>query len=207
MTREQVVRGGLLIGLYLFACAFGVGSAWMLLRSSWLAQSVQVGPWTGSTLAGSTDAGMYTRGRVALDGLLALGRDETMYFVARTDSAGQPLLARCHYAITGTPPPARWWSITAYADDMFLFDAPNRRYSLNGSNAHLDAAGMFRLDTSPVAPTTTDGQTLAAWLPTPSGHGNGGLVLTLRLYNPQSVLQAAPGNLAGPRIERQGACT
>ena len=45
---------------------------------------------------------------------------------------------------------------------MFLFDAPNRRYSLNGSNAHLDAAGMFRLDTSPVAPTTTDGQTLAA---------------------------------------------
>jgi hypothetical protein len=42
-----------------------------------------------------------------------------------------------------------------------------------------------------------------AWIPTP---GDRGLILTLRLYNPSPALQADPGALSAPRIERQGDC-
>ena len=184
--------------LYLGAVALGAGSAWWVLRkASWAGSSVRVGPWTGSTLAGSTDADMYTRAKVALDSLLALGRDETMYYMARHDDVGQPLRSACSYRVEGLPPPARWWSITAYADDLFLFDAPNRQYSLNGSTARLDASGRFTLVTGHKA---MDGW---HWLPTP---GQRGLVLTLRLYNPGSDLQAAPERLQPPSIKAIGAC-
>ena len=184
--------------LYLGAVALGAGSAWWVLRkASWAGSLVRVGPWTGSTLAGSTDADMYTRAKVALDSLLALGRDETMYYMARHDDVGQPLRSACSYRVEGLPPPARWWSITAYADDLFLFDAPNRQYSLNGSTARLDASGRFALVTGHMA---MDGW---HWLPTP---GQRGLVLTLRLYNPGSDLQAAPERLQPPSIKAIGAC-
>ena len=146
---------------------------------------------------GSTDADMYTRARVALEGLLALGRDETMYYMARHDDLGQPLRSACSYRVEGLPPPARWWSITAYADDLFLFDAPNRQYSLNDSTARLDASGRFALVTGHKAMEGWH------WLPTP---GQRGLVLTLRLYNPGSDLQAAPERLLPPSIKAIGAC-
>ena len=184
--------------LYLGAVALGAGSAWWVLRKArWAGSSVRVGPWTGSTLAGSTDADMYTRAKVALDSLLALGRDETMYYMARHDDVGQPLRSACSYRVEGLPPPARWWSITAYADDLFLFDAPNRQYSLNGSTARLDASGRFTLVTGHKAMNGWH------WLPTP---GQRGLVLTLRLYNPGSDLQAAPERLQPPSIKAIGAC-
>jgi hypothetical protein len=183
---------------YLGAVTLGAGSAWWVLhKASWAGSLVRVGPWTGSTLAGSTDADMYTRAKVALDSLLALGRDETMYYMARHDDVGQPLRSACSYRVEGLPPPARWWSITAYADDLFLFDAPNRQYSLNGSTARLDASGRFALVTGHKA---MDGW---HWLPTP---GQRGLVLTLRLYNPGSDLQAAPERLQPPSIKTIGAC-
>lgn len=160
-------------------------------------QTVQVGAWKGNLLAGSQDADMYTRSTIALSALLALGRDETMYFIASEDDAGHPLRSNCSYRVEGTPPKARWWSITAYADDMFLFDAPNQHYSLNGTTARLDTDGRFVF--------TTGGQEQPGthWLPTP---GRRGMVLTLRLYNPEPELQAAPASLVPPSIKAVGVC-
>ena len=184
--------------LYLGAVALGAGSAWWVLRkASWAGSLVRVGPWTGSTLTGSTDADMYTRAKVALEGPMALGRDETVYYMARHDDAGQLLRSACSYRVEGLPPPARWWSITAYADDLFLFDAPNRQYSLNDSTARLDASGRFALVTGHKAMEGWH------WLPTP---GQRGLVLTLRLYNPAPDLQVAPERLQPPSIKAIGAC-
>lgn len=69
----------------LLAVAAGLGSAWAVLKSS-AAFGESAGPWRVSTLAGSADADLYTRARVALGGLLALNRQETMYYVADTDN-------------------------------------------------------------------------------------------------------------------------
>lgn len=186
------------MALYLSAVAIGLGSAWWVLRKvTWSDTVVQVGAWTGSTLTGSPDADMYTRAKVALEGLLALGRNETMYYRANTDDSGRPLHSKCTYWIEGPAPSARWWSITAYADDFFLFDTPNKQYSLNSTTATLNAAGRFVLSTGPT------GQQGVHWLPTP---GDRGLVLTLRLYNPTPDIQAAPSKLQPPSIRPIGAC-
>jgi hypothetical protein len=183
----------------------GIGAAWLAIRKGGATQSlVKVGPWETSLLAGSPNADLYTRARVAVVGLLALGRDETIYFVARTDSAGQALRSRCKYRIDGLAPPARWWSLTAYADDHFLFEAPQDRFSLNGATALLDTRGEFHVLTGPTKPpggAATDDN--LAWLPTP---GDRGLELTLRLYHPLPVLQQDPTGLIAPTIKRVGLC-
>lgn len=185
--------------LYLGAVAMGLGSAWWVLKKApWLNQSLQVGAWKTNLRAGSADADLYIRASIAVNALLALDRSETMYFVAGTDDDGRALRSSCTYRVSGTPPKARWWSITAYADDMFLFDAPNQHYSLNGSTAKLDDQGRFVFVLGPSAPTDR-----TYWVPTV---GRGGAVLTLRLYNPNPELQANPASLVPVRIERQGDC-
>lgn len=184
-----VVAAGVLLGL---------ATAWWAVRPAGGAGPAS-GPWRASTLAGSAEADPWTRARVALGGLLALNREETMYYVATVDSAGQPLRTRCRYVVTGTPPAARWWSVTAYADDHFLVPHEGRRHSVNGSTVALDAQGRFRFAVGATAPDEA-----LPWLPTPVDRG---LVLTLRVYHPAAALQADPGALAAPRIERVGACT
>ena len=108
------LRSALVYGL---ALAAGVGSAIGFLKTMPAFGQGQ-GPWRASMLAGSQDADLYTRAQVAIGGLLALNRSETMYYLARTDSQGDVLRSRCTYRIHGTPPKARWWSITAYAEDL-----------------------------------------------------------------------------------------
>jgi hypothetical protein len=184
--------------LYIGAVLLGVSSAWWVLRHApWMNASITVGAWKANMRAGSVDADMYTRASIAVNALLALGREETMYFVAAQDDSGRPLQSRCNYSVEGIPPQARWWSVTAYAKDLFLFDAPNRQYSLNGSTAQLDAQGKFRLTIGP----QQQGGTF--WLPTP---GDTSVILTLRLYNPSPQLQAAPGSLQAPSIRPIGEC-
>lgn len=184
-----LATGGVLLGL---------ASAWWAVRPQ-AGFGAAAGPWRVSLLAGSAEADALTRARVAIGGLLALNRSETMYFVAAHDSAGQPLRTRCRYRVTGMPPQARWWSLTAYADDYFLFDDSAHRYSINGATARLDAQGRFAVWTGPQPPAAPD----AAWLPTPGGRG---LLLTLRVYNPAPALQASPSSLDAPRIEAEGPC-
>lgn len=184
------------------ALALGLLSAWAVLRSvSGFGQAA--GPWRVSLLAGSPDADLYTRARVAVGGLLALERRETMYYLAQTDSEGRPLRSRCSYRVSGRPPDARWWSVTAYAEDFFLFEDDQRRYSVNGSTAVLDAQGRFAFVSGPAAPPASNATPALPWLPTP---GDRGLLFTLRVYNPAPTLAAAPGALQPPRIERLGAC-
>ena len=198
-ANTRLARFGSVLGLYLLAVVVGLSSAWWVLRRApWTGAVVQVGAWSSSTLAGSTDADLYTRARVAIEGLLALGREETMYYLAYKDDQGRALRARCQYQVSGKPPDARWWSITAYADDHFLFNVAPGRFSINSGSARLDSQGRFTLQTGPQSPGEA-----VAWLPTPADRG---LVLTLRLYNPGADLQAAPGRLNPPTIEQVGAC-
>jgi hypothetical protein len=182
---------------YVLAIGIGAASTWPVLTKV-SGYGVPAGVWQASTLAGSPDADLYTRARVALGGLLALHREETMYYLASTDSSGRPLRSRCSYRLHGQPPPARWWSITAYAGDMFLFANDERRYSLSGERAALDAQGRFAIVSAPQRPAGD-----VFWLPTP---GDGGLVFTLRLYNPDVALATAPERLAAPLIEPIGDC-
>ncbi len=191
----------MLAGLVVAGIALGAAWTWSQLRLH-AGFGVAAGPWQVNLLAGSPDADALTRTRVAIGGLLALNRDETMYFVATRDSEGQPLRARCRYRILGVPPQAQWWSVTAYAQDLYLFPDTERRYSINSATATLDAQGRFQVQTGP-QPPAGDRPAGPTWLPTP---GDGDLVLTLRVYHPSPALQADPGRPDAPRILSEAPC-
>ena len=176
----------------------GVGSAWLWLTRTDPA-GTRIGPWLVNLEAGSSDASTYTRARIALKALLALDRRETLYYIAQQDDAGRPLRSHCRYLLSGSIPSARWWSVTAYADDLFLFPDNEQRYSVSGENLTLKAVGRFSAVTGPETPVSG----ALAWIPTP---GDRGLTLTLRLYNPSPEVQMDPGALAVPSIQRQGEC-
>lgn len=227
-----------LLGLVVLfvASAIGVGSAWWVLkRTAESSHYVKIGPWQSSTLTGSLKADMYTRARVALHGLLALGRDETMYFVAYDDEQGRPLRSECTYMIQGHAPQARWWSLTAYARDLYLFDVPSKSYTLSSAQAVLDHDGRFFVTVGPkpfgkvrvkmferATPDATassngkDSQQVALTpveivehvveMPWLATLPDQGLVLTIRLYNPAAGLQAAPRSFEAPRIVQLGGC-
>jgi hypothetical protein len=184
--------------LYAGAATCGLAATWAFLRWPAAAAPLQVGAWRTTLVSGSVDADLYTRALVARVGLLALSRQQTLYFVAERDDSGAPLRSRCRYRVEGVPPAAGWWSVTAYADDYFLFPDAGHRYSLAGAHAALGTDGRFVLHTGPTQPEGG-----GAWLPTP---GHRGLVLTLRLYLPSPELAAAPQRLAPPSIRTVGAC-
>ncbi|MGB5092394.1 MAG: DUF1214 domain-containing protein, partial [Parvibaculum sp.] len=108
------------------ALLLGTGSAYLALQDAQARGGIHSGPWATSTRFGSPEADMYTRARVALFGLLALDKKETMYFIANTDSNGEKLSGSCTYRVQGHDLAARWWSITAYASDSFLI--PNEAH-------------------------------------------------------------------------------
>lgn len=187
-------RIALLLLAIVLGLALGAVSAVWASRSPVLGDFVRAGAWRADLSAGSSDAGLYTRARVALVGLLALDRRETVYFVADSDDEGRRLDGACIYIIEGMVPAARWWSITAYGADFFLVDNPARRYSVNAKSAQPDAGGRFRIAVS-------SRQQPAPYLAAPS---SGPFVLNLRLYNPSAALAQDPATLPAPSIRREG---
>ncbi len=183
----------ILIGLAGLATG-GAGALYVLKQPS-ASSSIAVGSWRANLDAGSQAADMFTRAKIALNGLLALNRSETVYFVATQDDSGQALNGSCQYDVTGTPPTARWWSITLYGDDLFLVGNAANRFSFNQANVTRDAGGAFHI-------AVASAQQTGDWLPAPSGK----FILVLRLYNPDPALAQNPASLVAPSIKSRGIC-
>jgi hypothetical protein len=185
------------LGMFALALALALISAWWMIFHTPRSLAVSDGPWRTSTVIGGTDADLYTRAIVAITGLFALNRSETIYFSAEESDTHQKLRARCSYVVEGKPLDARWWSVTAYADDYFLIPNPAQRFSYNMGNLKNEPGGSFRIL---AAPTEQEGN----WLPT--GSGDGGFSLLLRLYNPGPELLAKPASVHLPSITEVGTC-
>jgi hypothetical protein len=183
-----------LMGALVLAVALGLGSAYYAARYA-VQGEVQNGPWTTNLAAGGTGADSYTRAFVALTGLLALNKDETIYYNATRDSSGAALDGACSYRIEGRDPDARWWSITVYGKDHFLIDTPSRRYSVSKTSIVRAADGSFVTRLSTVEETGN-------WIATSPD----GFQLTLRLYNPGAAVKADPVAAPLPSIVKE-ACS
>lgn len=197
--RSMPSRRLAIFGLYTLALTLGVTSAWVWLTRVGMS-GVDAGAWRVNLLAGSQDADAYTRAGIALGAVLALDRRETLYYTTDHDDHGRPLRAECRYRLEGAAPPARWWSVTAYASDHFLFPNSQKRYSVNGESVQFDARGRF---TAVIGPPSSDLLGNRAWIPT---SGLGGMRLTLRLYGPDAPIQRDPASLAAPSIQLEGPC-
>lgn len=175
------------------AVALGLGSAYYAV-TEFTGQSgeVQNGPWRTNLTVGGADADMYTRARVALFGLLALNKSETVYYTASSDSAGEPLNPACAYRIEGRDPDARWWSFTAYGRDSYLIANEGHHYAVSKNNVVRSTDGSFviRLSTSPEAQN---------WIAT----ARDGFDVTLRLYNPGPTVLASPATVELPSLIKE----
>lgn len=177
-----------------------VSALWM---AGWLtgsmpfnqADEVSVEGWNSNWAIGSEAADPYTRALIAKRGLLALNHSEAVYFDREIDSEGRPLQAGCAYEIEGGVMPARWWSVTLYAQDDYLARNEDEADSVDASD--FAATGDWRAFIGPQAPE--DG---GAWL---SANKAGNFNLLLRLYNPEQVVLDDPGAaLNPPRVTRAG---
>lgn len=174
--------------------ALGLFVTWFtLMRGAPMGGEVADGPWRTSLAAGSAASGPVLRARVALHGLFALNRSETIYYTASTDSAGDALDGRCAWRLVGRDPPARWWSITAYGADDYLIPNEASAYSVSKTRIARGTDGSFAVTLGRGA----SGVNAIALAP-------GRFTLTLRLYNPAAEIAADPAHVALPRIEKGG---
>lgn len=188
---KSVVYWGCIV---LLGLMFGFGSALAVLKNRQLSGGISVGPWHTGASYGSKDADMYTRARVALYGLLALDRKETMYYVAAEDSDGAPLAGNCTYRVEGKDLAARWWSITAYGADSFLIPNDAGIYSYSKTTLKPEANGGY------VIRVSADRQE-GNWLPVKAGQE---FDLTARFYNPEPSVYENPAGAELPRIVKEG---
>ena len=184
-----------LIVAVLLALVIGAGSAYLAINSLSGDAVVINGPWTTSLATGGVKADQYTRAYVALTGLLALNKDETIYFGANKDSAGEALDGHCTYRMEGSDPDARWWSITLYGADNFLIPNAANRFSISKNSVTRTADGAFVIRLSSVEETGN-------WIATAPD----GFQITLRLYNPGPTVKENPGAAPLPSIVKE-ACT
>lgn len=181
------------LSILVLGVALGAGSLWATIRFMSDSQFVTNGPWRTSLATGSAEAGPYLRLVIAVAGLLALNREEAIYFMAATDSSGEPLSGACTYRVSGIQPPARWWSITAYGDDFYLIPNDQGVYSASPANL-VTEDDRFVLDVGP----RPSGEN---WIPTGSARH---FDLTLRLYNAGPEVAADPTGIELPAIEKVG---
>ncbi len=170
----------------------GVLVAFLRLRALADVDDIRVGPWRTSSLIGSVQATPYLRAIVAVNGILALNRQEAIYLTAATDDDGQVLSGACEYRVTGSDIAARWWSLTAYGPDRFLIRNPAHRYSVTIHTVSRDADGGFSIAVG-AAPQPVD------WIAT----GSGRFTLTLRAYGPDPSLLSNVEAGKFPRITRE----
>jgi hypothetical protein len=169
--------------------ALGLAVTWATAIRGTMGGNIDDGPWRTSLYIGSSESGPYLRAQIAVHGLLALSREETLYYTAARDSDDQTLVGNCSYRIEGRDPPARWWSITAYADD-FLIPNSADRYSVSMNSVARGPDGSF-------AVTLSKTQAERNWIPVTDGPFD----LTIRLYNPQTSVVADPANVPLPIIK------
>jgi hypothetical protein len=194
MVSSDMLRALKIFLVLAFGTVLGLAATWATVIRGTMGGNVSDGPWGTSLYIGSSEGGPYLRARIAVHGLLALSRHETVYYSAARDSDGNVLDGNCTYRIEGRDPPARWWSITAYGADDFLIPNAAERYSVSMNSVTRAADGTF-------AVTLSKQQAESNWIPVAGSRFN----VTIRLYNPEAAVIADPAHVGLPSI-RKASC-
>ncbi len=130
------------------AIAFGGGAwsaSWMLKATSGFG-AIRLGSWSAYPELQTVNADPFAKAHRAGDGRILLGRAEGLVFTAQSDETGTALSGRCSYEISGSTPPARFWSLgVADADGEPLDGPPRVPTSLNAWNTLRNTDGNFRI--------------------------------------------------------------
>jgi len=186
MLRAYQIFAMLIVGV-----ALGSAVTWLTAIGGSMGAGVTDGPRATNLYTESSEGGPYLRARIAVHGLLALSREETMYDTARTDSDGSVHDGNCTYRLEGRDPPSRWWSVSAYGADDFLISNEFNRYSVSMNSVARNADGNFAIVLSKT-------KAEANWIPVIPGRFD----LNIRLYSPQADVVADRAHIPLPTVKK-----
>jgi hypothetical protein len=135
------------------------------------------GNWMGTTNLPLGKDALITA-QITLFAMFALPSEEAVYLLSRRDNENVRFHSFNDYVISGNTGniKAKYWSITAYGNDLFLIPNKQERYSVNSTNVIADSAGNFQIILS-------NKEHNGNWLPTPA---NAQFNLLLRIYKGES---------------------
>jgi len=181
---------------FVVAAGLGLGATWLALSKGLEFGSVTIGAWTAWPKNGTTDIDPYARAVLAQTGRLPVGSGDGVSFVARGDDQGRAFDGRCDVVVSGTSPPARFWTLTLYDPDGRLVANSVNRYGFTSQEIVRHADGSFDIV---VAPRARAGN----WLPT---GGTDRYVLVMRFYDTPVGVASRTGREAPMPAITAGAC-
>jgi len=186
-----------LMTLIVLAIAIGVGggSVWYALDAQSGVGAIRIGSWTAFPDIGTPDADPYTQARVAREGVLSLGKAEGLAFVADKDSNGAALRRECRYAIEGSFPTARFF--TLYAADASLDPIATGE----PRQAALQSRQLLRRDDDTALISTGDHPLPGNWL---AVTGTGPLYFVLSFYDTPIATSTGLSDVRLPVIRKAG---
>jgi hypothetical protein len=185
---------GLLLSL-MVAAGVGLGATWLTLTHGAAFGALQLGAWTAWPKNGSANIDPYARADIARTGTLPVALGDGMAFYASADDQGRSFNGRCDVEISGTTPPARYWTLTLYDHDGRLVPNAINRYGFTSHEVIRRQDGTFTIR---VTPRARPGN----WLPT---GGIGSYELVLRFYDtPVGVATRAGREAPMPAITTRG---
>ena len=183
--------------LLTLAIAFG-GGAWSaarMLKATSGFGAIELGAWSAYPELQTSNADPFARAHRAGDGHILLGRAEGLVFTALTDETGAALSGRCAYEISGTTPPARFWTLRVADADGMPLEAPERvPASLNSWTTLRTIDGTFRIRLS-AAPQAGNW----IWLDAPDT-----VSFVLTLIDTPTAASVSMVELDMPKIEKIG---
>lgn len=154
---------------------------------------LQINHWGSDSAIGSASANAYLRARVARFGLLALAKEEAIYFTRSVDDDGKALRENCVYEMAGESQNAYWWSITLYDNHSRLPMNDDEAMSIDATR--VGNSDQWRAIISNTPPTNN-----TLWL---SSRAASNFDVMLRLYRPaKTVLDNPAATLAAPSIKK-----
>jgi len=183
------------VAVVVLGVVLGAGSAWLVLSGAVRWSEERVGAWSVDLDRGGEDAGFYQRSVTAVQALLALSKEEAVYFLATEDDEGDGLRGDCDYRVSGGDLPAGWWSLTLY-DGAYLPDNDDEHLSVDATSVTLAADGTW---SAHLGPSPADDQ--GDWISTDEADRPN---LALRLYVPEDSVLADPTTVPVPAITRLG---
>lgn len=186
----------ILLILFVLVIAIGGGatSVWYVLNSQAGVGALTVDGWTAFPRIGTPEADPYSKARIAREGVLSLGRAEGLTFVAEHDSDGNTLRRNCSYQVTGTTPPARFWTMFAADQSLVALQEGERVPATHSQEILRRADNSF---TVAFGPHPAPGN----WV---SVAGAGPMTLLLTLYDTPIETNTGIEGIQLPRVKRTG---
>lgn len=175
------------------ALATGFGLSYYALSDGRLFGAAQLGAWTAWPDIGAPAPNPYTRGHIAREAALQLGRSEGLQFVAHADSDGEALDLSCSYRLDGRNPVSSFWTLAAIDANWVNLAAPGSDAALRSSEIARTMDGALRIH---VGTALRPGN----WLELA---GTGPFSLVMTLYDTTALTGFSPADTSMPRITRE----